>query len=371
MDDEEFLSSLSPQQRQWYVERHRSGASSRVPTPSASPSISEHSACSEALSSTRRASHSSRHRRSSGGGGSCCGDSATDASTPPRVRRGSLPSPSLPAPTPATASPSTPPFARLTVPSSYTPLPTPPGATPLDTPRFGAQTPVETPDVRTPIDTPIETPAGTPRFTRHRPEGLPYSVNFSGGIIMDDDGKKVISRMRGLCSQLFRHYILNKWSEVPSDLKNRVISILHDEFSVPTRDQRFNEDLMKIRMREYCKHKRSEVQKAIKHGWNRPDWLAKEDWKNAKKAARENPDKWKQQKDAARARVKAGSSHHLGSGGWASFQADFWSMTGRDPTPYEREYAGKKGLNALMDILSSRGGMNLTDTPLGRDETSN
>ncbi|KAI5083032.1 hypothetical protein GOP47_0002775, partial [Adiantum capillus-veneris] len=34
-----------------------------------------------------------------------------------------------------------------------------------------------------------------------------------------------------------------------------------------------------------------------------------------------------------------------------------WSMTGRDPTPYEREYAGRKGLNALMDILSSRGGM--------------
>ncbi|KAI5078321.1 hypothetical protein GOP47_0005992, partial [Adiantum capillus-veneris] len=47
-----------------------------------------------------------------------------------------------------------------------------------------------------------------------------------------------------------------------------------------------------------------------------------------------------------------------------------WSMTGRDPTPYEREYAGRKGLNALMDILSSRSGMNPTDTPLGRDETS-
>ncbi|KAI5062857.1 hypothetical protein GOP47_0021404 [Adiantum capillus-veneris] len=94
-----------------------------------------------------------------------------------------------------------------------------------------------------------------------------------------------------------------------------------------------------------------------------PDWLAKEDWKNAKKVARENPDKWKQQKDAATARVEAGSSHHLGSGGWASFEADFWSMTGRGPTPYEREYAGRKGLNALMDILTSRGGMNPTNTP--------
>ncbi|KAI5071922.1 hypothetical protein GOP47_0014173 [Adiantum capillus-veneris] len=250
MDDEEFLSSLSPQQTQWYVEHHRSGASSRIPTPSASPSLSKHSALSEASVSTRRSSHSSRHRRSSGGGGGCCGDSAADASTPPRVRRGSLPSPSLPIPT---SSPSTPGFARLIVPSSYTPLPSPPGATPLDTPRFRAQTPMETPDVRTPIHTPLETPAGTPRFTHHRPEGLSYSVDFS-------------------------------------------------------------------------EHKRSEVQKEIKHGWNRPDWLAKEDWKNVKKAAHENPDKWKQQKDAARARVEAGSSHHLGSGEWASFEADFVSF---------------------------------------------
>ncbi|KAI5070095.1 hypothetical protein GOP47_0014438 [Adiantum capillus-veneris] len=89
-----------------------------------------------------------------------------------------------------------------------------------------------------------------------------------------------------------------------------------------------------------------------------------------KKHAHKNLDKWKQQKKAARARVEAGSSHHLRSGGWASFEANFWLMAGRDPTPYEREYAGRKGLNALMDILSSRDGMNSTDTPLGRDETS-
>ncbi|KAI5070906.1 hypothetical protein GOP47_0013157 [Adiantum capillus-veneris] len=43
--------------------------------------------------------------------------------------------------------------------------------------------------------------------------------------------------------------------------------------------------------------------------------------------------------------------------------------TGRDSTPYEREYADMKGLNALMEILSSHDSMNPTDTPLGRDET--
>ncbi|KAI5059411.1 hypothetical protein GOP47_0025730 [Adiantum capillus-veneris] len=78
---------------------------------------------------------------------------------------------------------------------------------------------------------------------------------------------------------------------------------------------------------------------------------------------------WYVIEEVAKVRVEAGSLHHLGSGGWASFEADFWSMIGCDPTPYEREYASKKGLNALMDILSSRGGMNPIDMLLGRDET--
>ncbi|MCO5595250.1 hypothetical protein L7F22_049290 [Adiantum nelumboides] len=135
----------------------------------------------------------------------------------------------------------------------YTPLATPPGVTlVLDTPRFGAQTPVETlvnhTPIEIPLDTPLETPAETPRFTRQRREGLQYSVNLNDGIILDEDGKKVILRMRGLCSQ--------------------------------------------------------------------------------------------------------------------------WSMTRRDPTPYEHEYADKKGLHVVMDILTSCGGMNSIDTPLEKDETS-
>ncbi|MCO5614243.1 hypothetical protein L7F22_068523 [Adiantum nelumboides] len=291
MDDDEFLSSLSPDQRRWYEQRYHSGAPSRRFAPSTFPSILEHLLCSEGLVSTKRYTHSSRHSRSSGGKDDCCGDAATDASTPLRSRRGSLPSSSLPVFTPTMALPSTPRFV------GYTPLATPPSVTPVDTPHFGAQTLVETPvdrtPIKTPLDTPLETPVETPRFTRHRHEGLQYSIDLSGSIILDEDDKKVILQMRGLCSQVFRHYILNTWSELPSELKDRVINMLHDEFPVSSRNERFNEDPMK------------------------------------------------------------------------------WSMTGRDPTPYEREYVGRKGLNALMDIFTSCGGMNPTDTPLGRDETSN
>ncbi|MCO5556795.1 hypothetical protein L7F22_010348 [Adiantum nelumboides] len=233
---EDIAESEAAERRRWYAQRHHSGAPLHRSTPSTSTSISEHSLRSEGLVSTRQSTHSSRHRCSSGGRGGCYGDAATDASTPPRSRQGFLPSPSLT--TPAMAFPSTPCFV------GYTPLATSLGVTLIDTPCFKAQTLVEIP-IETPLNMPLETPTETPRFTRHRREGLSYSIDLSGGIILDEDGKKVVLRMRSLCSQLFRHYILNTWSEVPSELKDTIISMLHDEFRVSCRDERFNEDLMK------------------------------------------------------------------------------------------------------------------------------
>ncbi|MCO5562029.1 hypothetical protein L7F22_015655, partial [Adiantum nelumboides] len=231
MDDDEFLSSLSPDQRRWYEQHHCFEAPACRSTPSASPSILEHSLCSEG-SVSRQSKHFSRQHRSSCGRDNYCGDAATDASTPPH---------------------------RV----DETPVETPVDRTPM----------------KTPLDTPLKTPAEIPRFTRHRREGLSYLVDLKGGIILDEDGKKVILRMHGLCSQVFRHHILNTWSEVLSELKDRVINMLHDKFLVSSRDESFNEDLMK------------------------------------------------------------------------------WSMKKRDPTPYEHEYVSKKGLHALMDILTFRDGM--------------
>ncbi|MCO5566754.1 hypothetical protein L7F22_020434 [Adiantum nelumboides] len=170
MDDNEFLSSLSPHHRRWYAELHCSRAPSLRSTPSASPSILEHSLCYESLVSMRQSAHSSKHRRSSGGGGDCYGDATANASTPLCSHRGSLSSPSaLPIPKLATTSPSTLGFARLAVVPGYTPLATPLRVTPINTPHFGAQTPVETPIVCTPIKTPLDTPLGTPLPLRRHP----------------------------------------------------------------------------------------------------------------------------------------------------------------------------------------------------------
>ncbi|MCO5548363.1 hypothetical protein L7F22_001820 [Adiantum nelumboides] len=146
IDDDEFLSSLSPDQRRRYEQHHRSGAPSHRSTPLASSSISEHSLRSESLVSMRGSTHSSKHGRYSGGGGSCCGDAAIDASTPPHSRQGSLPCPSLPISTPDMASPSTPRFI------GYTQLATPLSVTLVDTPCFEAQPPVETLVDHTPQD---------------------------------------------------------------------------------------------------------------------------------------------------------------------------------------------------------------------------
>lgn len=73
-------------------------------------------------------------------------------------------------------------------------------------------------------------------------------------------------------------------------------------------------------------HRRSEARDAYREKRGKPDWLDREEWKLIKKEFKDEPQKWKQQLDAAKARLEAGSSSHLGSGGWASFNEDFVSI---------------------------------------------
>ena len=73
-------------------------------------------------------------------------------------------------------------------------------------------------------------------------------------------------------------------------------------------------------MRDYQSHRRSDAREAVRDGKPKPEWLDAEDWSNLQDEATSTPNKWKQQKDAARARLDAGSVHHFGSGGFATFQ---------------------------------------------------
>ncbi|MCO5574600.1 hypothetical protein L7F22_028388 [Adiantum nelumboides] len=90
---------------------------------------------------------------------------------------------------------------------------------------------------------------------------------------------------------------------------------------VPTPGDRFGREYMLLR--EYLKHRRDDARRATQ----RPDWLDREEWRQIREERVMAPDRWEQQRRASRARIDAGSSHHLGSGGWGSFDEDFSPYT--------------------------------------------
>ena len=157
-------------------------------------------------------------------------------------------------------------------------------------------------------------------YGRDMPEGYAYLIDSeSGEMIMSSEGKKIMNCMRQLCRQVFRHTVMVKWKLLDKASKEYLLHTLHEEFHVPSSIDKFFDEWMKVHMQEYMKHRRSNACKAT----SRPNWLDREEWKRIKAETKSNPNKWQQQRDATRAQVEAGSSHHLGSGVAASFSKDF------------------------------------------------
>ncbi|MCO5604269.1 hypothetical protein L7F22_058434 [Adiantum nelumboides] len=78
--------------------------------------------------------------------------------------------------------------------------------------------------------------------------------------------------------------------------------------------------------------------------------------------------RWEQQRRAARARIDAGSLHHLGSGGWGSFDEDFQGTTGRAASRLERSLGAQHRLAWVIELLDRRGGESPYMEPLTRAE---
>ncbi|MCO5587452.1 hypothetical protein L7F22_041401 [Adiantum nelumboides] len=233
----------------------------------------------------------------------------------------------------------------------------------------GRQTPSSSPvqetAEHTPSGTQESTPEGTPLAHRRQlPEGYSYLVDASGAIIMTPEGKEVISAMRRLCRQVFRHTVMQTFAVQRQDLKDYVIDTLYHDFSVPTPGDRFGREYMLLRMREYLKHRRDDARRAAQ----RPDWLDKEEWRQIREERVTAPDRWEQQRRAAWARINAGSSHHLGSGGWGSFDEDFQGTIGRAASWLERSLGAQHGLAWVIELLDRRGGESPYTEPLTRVE---
>ncbi|MCO5602468.1 hypothetical protein L7F22_056600 [Adiantum nelumboides] len=100
----------------------------------------------------------------------------------------------------------------------------------------------------------------------------------------------------------------------------------------------------------------------------RSDWLYREEWRQIREERVTAPDRWEQQRRAARARIDAGSSHHLGSGGWGSFDEDFQGTTSRAASRLERSLGAQHGLAWVIELLDRRGGESPYTEPLTRAE---
>ena len=144
---------------------------------------------------------------------------------------------------------------------------------------------------------------------------------------MDDVGKEIRARIRQLCTIQFGHEVLKKWDKLDLEKKIFIQDQIKREFS-PSGEVMSNEWIKEI-MKSCMSHRRSEVRDAVREGKPKPLWLDTEEWREAVQEYSDNPGKYQQQRDAARAKNESVGSSHLGSGGYDTLRDDFVSSLSR------------------------------------------
>ena len=122
----------------------------------------------------------------------------------------------------------------------------------------------------------------------------------------------------------FGHDVLKTWSKLDKDKKNYIIEQIKQEY-IPAGEVVSN-DWIKEVMVSCMSHKRSEARDAYGEEKEKPTWLDAEEWRQIAQEKAENPDKFWQQREAARVKNESVGSSHLGSGGYETLQEDFVSL---------------------------------------------
>ena len=143
-------------------------------------------------------------------------------------------------------------------------------------------------------------------------------------MVQDVVGKEMRARIRQLCTIEFGHEILKKWEKLDKDKKNFIIEQIKREF-IPSGEVVSNEWIKDI-MVQVMSHRRSEARDAFKEGKPKPVWLDSEEWSIIQRENIETPDKFQQQRDAARAKNENVGSSHLDSGGYETLREEFVSL---------------------------------------------
>ena len=73
-------------------------------------------------------------------------------------------------------------------------------------------------------------------------------------------------------------------------------------------------------------HRRSEARDAFREGKEKPVWLDDREWEGISQDLTETPDRFQQQREAARTRLQIVGTSHLGSGGYETMRHEFVSI---------------------------------------------
>ena len=88
-------------------------------------------------------------------------------------------------------------------------------------------------------------------------------------------------------------------------------------------DEQVNNDWIKSVMVSTMSHRKSEARDAFREGKPKPTWLDAAEWRQIQQEAIDNPNKYQQQREAARLKNESVGSSHLGSGGYDTLRDEF------------------------------------------------
>ena len=272
-----FFSSMTPEQRamaQTYwsggagTSTPPSGITTAIPTPTgttAAPTPHTTQPSTPLISRSTTSSHRRRsHSRSSGGG--CCGGSATDASTPPHER----------------------------------------------------------PSLSSVDSTPMGSPS-TPWGAHDHDNSKIYTIR-DGAPIMNSAGKAMKTRIRQLCTVQFHNSVMTLWEHQDKEKKNYINTKIKQEFQPSDPRNPVSNEWIQYTARILMAHRRSEARDAFREGKEKPMWLDDREWEGISQDLTKTPDRFQQQREAARTRLQTVGASHLGSGAYETMRHEFVSI---------------------------------------------
>ena len=141
-----------------------------------------------------------------------------------------------------------------------------------------------------------------------------YTI-VNGNVVLDDVGQEMKTHIHELCHTVFANDFMTTWAKLDKGKKDRVMNQINDEYKPDQGSEVVPRRWIKDHMVDVMKHWRGDVTRRVKARGDKPWYITDEDWNAEKEKHEANPQRYKQQEDAAKARMESVGSSYLGSGG--------------------------------------------------------